>query len=86
MDEIAKLAEVYPSPLLLLKDSTKRHLVRNILFGPAVPAQYRLIGENSWEGAEKTITTVIPRTLYPTRTRVANKLILLFFFFFLFKI
>jgi len=72
MDEIAKLIGVYPLTLEVLRNDP--WLLKHLLLGPAVPAQYRLTGPNAKpELAKNIIQNVYVRTLYPTRTRPPNE-------------
>ena len=69
MDEIAALIGVYPSFWEIFKKD--RTLLKYIYSEPNVPAQYRLIGPHSWDGAPEIVKTAISRSVYPTRTRKA---------------
>jgi len=67
MDEIAKLLGVYPSFMEVLRK--KPSLLPYVLAGPAVPAQYRLFGPNSWDKAEDVVRNVYKNSDFPYQTR-----------------
>ena len=72
-DEIASLAGVNPNLWSLLLEDP--HLALRCYFGPCIPAQYRLRGPGSWEGAKDVINNIQESTLAPLRTRkVAGQL------------
>ncbi|KAM5144847.1 flavin-containing monooxygenase 5-like [Callospermophilus lateralis] len=71
MDEIASLAGVKPSLLLLLLSDPK--LAMEVFFGPCTPYQFRLQGPGKWDGARRAILTQRERIIKPLRTRVTSK-------------
>jgi dimethylaniline monooxygenase (N-oxide forming) len=46
----------------------------HVVFGPASPYQYRLMGPGRWAGARDAILTQWDRVLYPLKTRPVDKL------------
>ncbi|KAM4812182.1 flavin-containing monooxygenase 5-like [Urocitellus parryii] len=71
MDEIASLAGVKPSLLLLLLSDPK--LAMEVFFGPCTPYQFRLQGPGKWDGARRAILTQRERIIKPLRTRVISQ-------------
>ena len=71
MDEIAN--EIGAKPKLkeiFLEDPM---LAARCLFGPCVPAQYRLQGPGKWHGAKAAIENTMSRSLAPMKTRLLPK-------------
>lgn len=71
MDEIANELGVKPNLKAIFKEDPVFAL--RCLFGPCVPAQYRLQGPGKWEGAKETIVTSMHRSLAPMKTRLLPK-------------
>ncbi|KAL3856594.1 hypothetical protein ACJMK2_011329 [Sinanodonta woodiana] len=71
MDELADMIGVKPDLWKLFFEDPK--LAIRCIFGPCVPAQYRLMGPGSWNGAKSTIKGSVQRCLFPTRTKLLPK-------------
>ncbi|KAL3856623.1 hypothetical protein ACJMK2_011358 [Sinanodonta woodiana] len=71
MDELADMIGVKPDLWKLFFEDPK--LAIRCIFGPCVPAQYRLMGPGSWNGARSTIKGSVQRCLFPTRTKLLPK-------------
>lgn len=70
MDEIADEIGVRPQMTRLLFDDPL--LALRCIFGPCVPAQYRLFGHGKWDGARAVIEHAFQNMAAPTRTRVVR--------------
>ncbi|KAL5009056.1 hypothetical protein ScPMuIL_014637 [Solemya velum] len=46
---------------------------KQLVFGPLVPQQWRLVGPGKWDGAEESIRSVDESTWRPMKTRVAGE-------------
>lgn len=66
-DEISSLIGARPNLWHLLM--TDPELAFKCYFGPCVPAQYRLVGPGSWQGARDVIMGVEESKVCPLRTR-----------------
>lgn len=66
-DEISSLIGARPNLWHLLM--TEPELAFKCYFGPCVPAQYRLVGPGSWQGARDVIMGVEESKVCPLRTR-----------------
>lgn len=66
-DEISSLIGARPNLWHLLM--TDPELAFKCFFGPCVPAQYRLVGPGSWQGARDVIMGVEESKVCPLRTR-----------------
>ncbi|KAL5017098.1 hypothetical protein ScPMuIL_006687 [Solemya velum] len=67
MDELASIIGVRPNLYRLFWQ--KPSLAFKCLFGPCVPAQYRLTGPGKWDGAERVIMNAMDNMIKPTRYR-----------------
>lgn len=67
MDQLA--SEVQCKPNIWKYIFTDPNLALKLLFGPAVPYQYRLNGPGRWPEAREKIMTVMDRVHYPFKTR-----------------
>ncbi|XP_015914889.2 flavin-containing monooxygenase 5 isoform X1 [Parasteatoda tepidariorum] len=63
MDEIAE--EIGAKPNMWKLFFTDISLYKAVMFGPALPYQYRLEGPHKWDGARKAILTAHERVRYP---------------------
>lgn len=70
-DEISSLIGAKPNLWHLL--TTDPVLAFKCVFGPCVPAQYRLMGPGSWQGARDVIMGVKESMVCPLRTRKAGQ-------------
>ncbi|KAL4223868.1 hypothetical protein ACF0H5_017332 [Mactra antiquata] len=71
MDEIANEIGVKPNMReLFLQDPM---LALRCIFGPCVPAQYRLQGPGKWSGAKEAIENTMSRCFTSTRTKLMPK-------------
>ncbi|KAH3891874.1 flavin-containing monooxygenase 5-like [Dreissena polymorpha] len=68
MDEIATILGVKPDMFVLFKEDPMFAL--RCLFGPCVPAQYRLQGPGKWAKAKETIIQSMNRSRAPMKTRI----------------
>lgn len=66
-DELASRIGAKPDLWHLLRRDPQ--LALSCFFGPCLPAQFRLMGPGSWEGARDVIMGVQESRLYPLRTR-----------------
>ena len=66
-DEIASEVGFKPNIWHLLRYDPA--LAWKYVFGPCIPAQYRLVGPGAWQGARDVIMGVQESMLYPMRTR-----------------
>ncbi|KAK3576474.1 hypothetical protein CHS0354_028524 [Potamilus streckersoni] len=71
MDELADQIGVKPDLWKLLFEDPV--LAIRCMFGPCVPAQYRLMGPGKWNGAKAAIKGSVQRCLFPTRTNILPK-------------
>ncbi|KAL9981806.1 hypothetical protein ACROYT_G010559 [Oculina patagonica] len=71
LDEISSLFGAKPNLWHLLM--TDPVLAFKCFFGPCVPAQYRLMGPGSWQGARDVIMEVKESVVCPLRTRKAGQ-------------
>lgn len=71
MDELA--AEVGCAPPLFKYLFTDPRLFYHLVFGVAVPYQYRLVGPGAWSGAREAILTVNERIAEPFKTNAARE-------------
>ena len=71
MDELAQEIGVKPDLMTLFKSDPA--LAARCLFGPCIPAQYRLQGPGKWAGAKEAITNAMNRSLAPMKTRILPK-------------
>lgn len=71
MDEIAEQIGVKPDlKAMFMKDPL---FALRCLFGPCLPAQYRLQGPGKWEGAKEAVVKSMDRSLAPMKTRILPK-------------
>ena len=70
-DEIA--IEVGCKPDLFKLLFSDPALALRCFFGPCTPAQYRLMGPGTWEGAKKAIEDAPGNVIYATKTRVCQQ-------------
>ncbi|KAJ8020803.1 Dimethylaniline monooxygenase [N-oxide-forming] 3 [Holothuria leucospilota] len=70
MDHLATLTGCYPSLVPLF--FTDPRLSIHMLFGPVVPASYRLVGPHRWEGAREAILNSLNTTFEGTRSKTAK--------------
>jgi len=71
MDDIASQIGVKPNLKAIFKSDPMFGL--RCLFGPCVPAQYRLQGTGKWEGAKEAVAKAMERSLAPMNTRILPK-------------
>ncbi|XP_053376257.1 flavin-containing monooxygenase 5-like [Mercenaria mercenaria] len=71
MDEIATEIGVKPKIKEMFFEDPM--LALRCLFGPCVPAQYRLQGPGKWDGAKDAIENTMSRSLAPMKTRLLPK-------------
>lgn len=67
MDEIAEQIGVRPNFWQMVQTDPK--FAFRCLFGPCVPAQYRLFGSHRWEGAKECIENAYSNCSAPLTTR-----------------
>lgn len=67
LDELAEMIGCKPDPLAFAFTDPK--LAYHVLFGPNVPALYRLQGPHPWQDARETILSVDERVRKPFDTR-----------------
>ncbi|KAG8436656.1 hypothetical protein GDO86_007667 [Hymenochirus boettgeri] len=71
MDELASDIGIKPNMLGLFL--TDPNLALMVLFGPCIPAQYRLTGPGKWPHARKHIMATWDRVTKTTQTRIVKK-------------
>ena len=70
-DELAELVGCRPNFVKLFFQDPS--LAFKCFFGPCVPAQYRLMGPGTWEGAKKAIEQAPHNVIFATKTRAVAK-------------
>lgn len=71
MDELAEEIGVKPDFRRLFRQDP--FLAMRCYFGPCVPAQYRLMGANSWSGAKTAIRDTFSNTMAPLKRRAVPR-------------
>ncbi|WAR03733.1 FMO5-like protein [Mya arenaria] len=71
MDELAAEVGVRPNMATLFREDPA--LALRCMFGPCLPAQYRIKGPGSWPGARDAIMTSMDRAMAPMKTRILPK-------------